>query len=229
MKPLQRTILVFLGIALSLNIFLLSFQWLALNKSYYVNRFEALEVRKTIGIDKFDLTRVVSELIDFMDDGTGDLNLEVDINGTPTPYFNPKEIHHMEDIYWLFFHGRRILFGIQILMLLGIVYLYLSKLNGLAYLSAIKIAVKTAILGIGSLGLLGLMDFDWAFVKFHEIFFNNDLWLLDPRTDRLIQLMPLPFFIGFVIHWLLMVFVIHALLFAGTWASSRFIKAKKIQ
>ena len=45
----------------------------------------------------------------------------------------------------------------------------------------------------GILALLLLwacMDFDSLFLLFHRIAFRNDLWLLDPRTDLLIRLMP---------------------------------------
>ena len=32
--------------------------------------------------------------------------------------------------------------------------------------------------------------FEAAFTRFHEVLFSNDLWQLDPRTDRLIQMYP---------------------------------------
>ena len=35
-----------------------------------------------------------------------------------------------------------------------------------------------------------LVDFSEAFVRFHEMAFSNDLWILDPRTDYLIMLYP---------------------------------------
>ena len=40
-----------------------------------------------------------------------------------------------------------------------------------------------------------LADFDGLFVTFHRVAFTNEGWLLDPRTDLLIRLMPLNFFI----------------------------------
>ena len=40
-----------------------------------------------------------------------------------------------------------------------------------------------------------LIDFDGLFVTFHRIAFTNDGWLLNPRTDLLIRLMPESFFI----------------------------------
>lgn len=50
----------------------------------------------------------------------------------------------------------------------------------------------------GILALLLLwacMDFDSLFLLFHRIVFRNDLWLLDPRTDLLIRLMPEKLFV----------------------------------
>ena len=35
------------------------------------------------------------------------------------------------------------------------------------------------------------------FILFHKLVFTNDLWLLDPRTDLLIRLMPIEFFISY--------------------------------
>ena len=37
-------------------------------------------------------------------------------------------------------------------------------------------------------------DFTKYFVIFHHIFFNNDLWMLNPDTDLLINIVPEPFF-----------------------------------
>ena len=37
------------------------------------------------------------------------------------------------------------------------------------------------------------MGFDQAWTTFHEIVFRNDLWKLNPATDRLIQMFPEPF------------------------------------
>ena len=45
------------------------------------------------------------------------------------------------------------------------------------------------------LGRVRSTDFTKYFVIFHHIFFNNDLWLLDPATDLLINIVPEPFFV----------------------------------
>lgn len=51
-----------------------------------------------------------------------------------------------------------------------------------------------------------LADFDGLFVTFHRLAFTNDGWLLDPRTDLLIRLMPMNFFITLgtrILGWVL--------------------------
>ena len=52
------------------------------------------------------------------------------------------------------------------------------------------------LLGAG-LTALALSGFDSFFIGFHKLFFDNDLWLLNPQTDLLIALMPTPFFIWY--------------------------------
>lgn len=45
--------------------------------------------------------------------------------------------------------------------------------------------------------LVGIIttNFTKYFVIFHKIFFSNNLWILNPETDRLINIVPEPFFI----------------------------------
>ena len=36
---------------------------------------------------------------------------------------------------------------------------------------------------------VGMKDFTFLFTKFHHVFFDNDLWILDPRVDNLVNVM----------------------------------------
>src|SRR5699024_9709356 len=62
-------------------------------------------------------------------------------------------------------------------------------------------------------------NFNRYFTIFHEIFFSNDLWILNPRTDLMIQMLPEPFFstiglrIGLLFLVLLSIIQIGAYLF----------------
>ncbi len=53
------------------------------------------------------------------------------------------------------------------------------------------------LLFFGTAAVLGLIistDFSKYFIVFHHIFFDNDLWILDPSVDMLINIVPEPFF-----------------------------------
>ena len=61
-------------------------------------------------------------------------------------------------------------------------------------------------IGQGFLILLGiwiLADFTGFWTTFHQLFFTNDLWLLNPATDLMINLFPEAFFSHLVIRILL--------------------------
>ena len=61
----------------------------------------------------------------------------------------------------------------------------------------------------------GIADFGNLFTAFHRLFFTNDGWLLDPRTDLLIRLMPTAFFVNMGIRVLLAVTAMALLAFAA--------------
>jgi integral membrane protein (TIGR01906 family) len=69
---------------------------------------------------------------------------------------------------------------------------------------------RGAIIGLMSAGVVGLallvwglIDFDGLFTAFHRIAFTNDGWLLDPRTDLLIRLMPTELFVRLAVRILI--------------------------
>ena len=47
-----------------------------------------------------------------------------------------------------------------------------------------------AILPVVGLGIAAAVDFNGVFIKFHHIFFDNDLWLFDPAEDFMIRMLP---------------------------------------
>ena len=107
--------------------------------------------------------------------------------------FQPHEQQHMADCLALFQLDWRVLVaaGLLSLWLLLIVLLWWKErqvwrwcVTGLGALIAAVALVAVA----------AMADFNRLFILFHELSFSNDLWLLDPRTDLLIRLMPTNFF-----------------------------------
>jgi integral membrane protein (TIGR01906 family) len=103
----------------------------------------------------------------------------------------------MDDVQTLFkaVRGARLVAGavLLILPLVGLGLVGSGFLPRLGTLLTIGGVVTVVLLGL--LGLLSLVDFTEAFVKFHQMAFSNDDWMLDPRTDYLIMLYPEGFWI----------------------------------
>ena len=60
----------------------------------------------------------------------------------------------------------------------------------------LRTGLRMAAVVMGSLLAWALVDFDGLFITFHRVAFTNDGWLLNPRTDLLIRLMPEKFFVS---------------------------------
>ena len=58
-----------------------------------------------------------------------------------------------------------------------------------------------------------LVDFDGLFITFHRVAFTNEGWLLDPRTDLLIRLMPIDFFVSLGIRIMIWILAAGIMLF----------------
>lgn len=95
-----------------------------------------------------------------------------------------------------FIEVKQIFVFIQLLCIItGILSLYIIisnyKKKNYIYLKASSLLT----IGIPSvIGLLASIDFDKAFVIFHKIFFRNDYWIFDYRTDPVITILPQDFF-----------------------------------
>ena len=149
----------------------------------YYHDMETLGISAYSGYSEAEIRENYDALIDY-NMAWKDGNLEF-----PTlPMSETGKIHFEEvkEIFDLFkylavFCG---LFGVA-----GIVFM--AKKKEYRYLK------MTAIVSCGLpvvLGILVALFWDQVFVIFHELFFNNDYWIFDYRTDPIILLLPDEFF-----------------------------------
>ncbi|MBQ7455292.1 MAG: DUF1461 domain-containing protein [Clostridia bacterium] len=100
------------------------------------------------------------------------------------PYFSGKEQTHLADIRALFsLFDRAWLLLIPAVLL---AFLLLRRPDPKGFF----IGCGAAILLLLALGGWCALDFNGAFTALHHLLFTNDFWLLNPRTDLLICLMP---------------------------------------
>ena len=116
-------------------------------------------------------------------------------NGEEILYFHDYEEAHMRDVRDLIRLDTivmKISFAAAVLITAAGILLR----DGEGFCRGILAGLRI-MLGIFSILLVwALADFDGLFVTFHRAAFTNDGWLLDPRTDLLIRLMPQRFFIS---------------------------------
>ena len=118
-----------------------------------------------------------------------------DKNGTICLCFQPHEAEHMADCRSLIRLAiiLRWVFGLSAMAILLEASLMPKRRKAIAR-GVIPGMRSAGVIGTGLL-IWGLIDFDGLFTAFHRIAFTNDGWLLDPRTDLLIRLMPTGFFV----------------------------------
>ena len=76
------------------------------------------------------------------------------------------------------------------------VYGLLSRRTAPEFRRGIRAGLLIFAVLAGADALWALANFDGLFITFHRLAFTNDGWLLNPRTDLLIRLMPESFFIS---------------------------------
>lgn len=142
-----------------------------------------------------DLLAVTHEMMAYLRGNREDLHVFTTMGGEYREFFNAREIAHMEDVRGLFLGGLVIRRAAVLGILLALAFLIFTKAKLLEILpKAICLGMGGVFLIAGALGGIIATDFNKYFVIFHHIFFDNDLWILDPATDMLINIVPEPFF-----------------------------------
>lgn len=85
------------------------------------------------------------------------------------------------------------IYGITIIIALIFSVLFIvKKLNkrNLNFYKILNYGANTLICMIAMLLTAIFIDFSKAFIAFHKIFFNNDYWIFDEKTDPIIEVLP---------------------------------------
>lgn len=197
-SKMKRLFAIILIISISLSLLVLSIETSSYNKTYYIKSYEKYNIPKITGKSLEQLGVITDDIISYLKGHGGDELLN--------PHFNEREVLHMRDVQDLFDLARAIKYGGYIIAIVIFTYLLFKK----EQLFIAKTLFYGPFVTYGILLILGLLastDFNKYFTYFHLIFFTNDLWLLDPMTDLMIQMLPEPFFMGMAIRIMLSFFI----------------------
>ncbi len=148
------------------------------------------------GLPEAEYPGVCRMTADYLTGGTADFQYTVpDGTGGETECFQEHEAAHMADCRELIRLDTWVCIGCLAAAVLLTVYGIIRPEGRKRFLRGILWGLRIAGAVAGGMLIWAIADFDGLFVTFHHVAFRNDGWLLDPRTDLLIRLMPENFFV----------------------------------
>jgi len=198
-----KVLVVLLGILFPVIIFISGIEAAVFDKAFYMNQMEKNQVTENTGIYPPDMELVVDEIISYLKGDRQDFDIKARLAHEnaknvvdQVSIFNEKEITHMDDVrdLLLFFLGLR---NAAVILAL-VAFLILLKYNNKAIIKALFYGSATFLVILLVIGASFVFNFNDTFILFHQLFFANDLWIMDPSTDRLIWIVPEPFFFAMI-------------------------------
>lgn len=196
---LKRVSYWVVAITLPVVILFYSLEFAAFNQNFYIAEYEKYNVSKNTGIEQNELMEITDALLSYLKGEREDLEVYGKVFGSERLIFDERDQAHMVDVRDLFLKGFALKRLLLILLVNAFVYLLVRKHR----IALARTVLRSSLISIGTVLLLGLIistDFSKYFDIFHYIFFDNDLWRLDPQRSILINLVPLGFFMDIVLR-----------------------------
>lgn len=200
MRAISYLIFIFFAPAL----ILFNFNFLVFNHGFYKSQFAKIRVYETFD-SKETVDNQSKSLIGYLCCGK-----ELDGN-----FFGERERLHLADVKKLVFINQIASFLLTGLVLAGLLILILKKDEKEFAKTLIGASAITAC-AIIFLWISTFINFDWFFVKFHFLAFNNDLWQLS-EDSNLIKLFPQQFFVNFANRIAIQTLLTSLVIFFAVW------------
>lgn len=199
----------------------------AFNTHFYHSFYEKEGLAQKLEVSQTDLDKSMAMMLDYILGKSQSMNGTIVQNGKVREVYNEKEKQHMVDVKKLY-DGAMVTFYGSFVLALGIpLYWYLKTKDGHRVMALAAYGFLESLLCFGILltiiGIWVMSNFTDFWIKFHQLFFYNDLWMLDPRTDFMIQICPESMFFQLVSQ---IVIVVAGLIVPLAFLSLWFIKKK---
>jgi len=166
---------------------------------FYDWQYNANATHSVVNMQADDLDEVTRHMIRYMQghlDRDYGLQIMTTVGGQQRYFFSDIEIRHMVDVYDLFAIGRIIRnIAAIVFVICAAVFGFFDRDQLRQLFRGWQIAAVSVFLGLSTLIVLIAINWHRAFIIFHEIFFDNDYWILDRRVDLLVNIVPYDFFI----------------------------------
>lgn len=178
--------------------------------NFYQKEYEKYDVLDDLDMTMEDTMYVTREMMAYLRGNRDALSVVTTVEGREQDFFNEQDRFHMGEVRGLFLGGLSLRLGAIVTAAASLVILLVSKMTkfgGRTLPDVFHVLSKSYRITLGILavlltvlGLAVARDFNAVFTLFHEIFFDNDLWLFDPAKDYMIRMLPEGLFFDFVLR-----------------------------
>ena len=180
------------AIILTLSIFLSTVLFTAMDASFYHDEHLKLDTPTYSELTIAQLDEAMDLLLRYIKGEVKSLDCIMQDQFTKERFelFNKKEKTHMVDVKNLY---QTVLYITTISVFVFVtlsIFLFISRkkvafLGFSFYFNRVSLGIAVV---VGVILSIAFINFDFFWTNFHHLVFSNDLWLLDPFTDRLITI-----------------------------------------
>ena len=168
---------------------------------FYEKEYEKYGVKDELQMEMCDLRNVTEYMMSYLRGDKEALSIVTTVEGERQDFFNEQDRLHMKDVQNLFLGGLALRRGAAVVLILAAAILILLKGDWKKVIPQMyqwTLAVFLSVTAV--LGVLFSQNFNKYFIIFHEIFFDNNLWIFDPAEDYMIRMLPEGFFYDMVMR-----------------------------
>ena len=189
-KYLRQTLIVIQNFSLFISAILGIIFYNCFNLNFYKNFYLRENLAPSINTTNDELINNTINLLEY-------LTNKAELN---TTWFSEKDILHMKDVRVLYNVSFNLMIFFIIIFILSTILIALVYKNyAMFYITKTfnKTLLAFILLVIVLAGIISY-NFTSFWIKFHQLLFANDLWLLSPEESNLIKMVPEQFFISLI-------------------------------
>lgn len=170
-------------------------------KSIYYKDISKLNISSLSGLSEDEIKLNYDYLIDYnLNNSVGEFKL-------PTIKYSKEGKIHFEEVRNIFQFIKKVFYISFVISLVSIIFNIKNRnIKFLKYSS-----IMTILLPIIT-AIPVMINFNYFFIKFHQIVFSNDYWIFDPEVDPVINILPQEVFFHIGIFILIIMLLISILL-----------------
>lgn len=199
-KYLRQTLIVIQNFSLFISAILGIIFYNCFNLNFYKNFYLRENLAPSINTTNDELINNTINLLEY-------LTNKAELN---TTWFSEKDILHMKDVRVLYNVSFNLMIFFIIIFILSTILIALVYKNyAMFYIT--KTFNKTLLAFILLVIILASIisyNFTSFWIKFHQLLFTNDLWLLSPEESNLIKMVPEQFFISLITTIILRILIL---------------------